>query len=61
MRKKLLKAFIRLLVLFVVFVVSALITSGVVNQGNTDMTAQMKKLYIKRHILKEANLFFGSC
>ncbi|MCR5235485.1 MAG: hypothetical protein K6E53_16515 [Lachnospiraceae bacterium] len=43
MRKKLLKAFIRLLVLFVVFVVSALITSGVVNQGNTDMTAQMKK------------------
>ena len=43
MRKKLLKAMIRLLVLFVVFVISAIVTSGVINQGNTDMTAQMKK------------------
>lgn len=43
MRKKLLRAFIRLSILFLVSVVSALITSRVLNQGNTDLTAEMKK------------------
>lgn len=43
MRKKLLRAFIRLSILFVISVISALITSSVINQGNTDLTAEMKK------------------
>ncbi|MCR4807453.1 MAG: hypothetical protein K5857_07225, partial [Lachnospiraceae bacterium] len=43
MRKKLLRAFIRLSILFVVSVISALITSRVLNQGNTDLTTEMKK------------------
>ena len=43
MRNKLLKALIRIAVLFAVFVISVLVTSNVINQGNTDMTAEMKK------------------
>ena len=43
MRKKLLRALIRLGILFVISVISALITSRVINQGNTDLTAEMKK------------------
>ena len=43
MRKKLLRAFIRMGILFVISVISALITSRVINQGNTDLTAEMKK------------------
>ena len=43
MRKKLLRAFIRLSILFLVSVISALVTSKVLNQGNTDLTAEMKK------------------
>ncbi len=42
MRKKLLKALIRLSILFAVFVVTMIITSGVVNKGNTDLTADMR-------------------
>ncbi|MCR5000694.1 MAG: hypothetical protein K6A71_02735 [Lachnospiraceae bacterium] len=43
MRKKLLRALIRLGILFAIFVVSALVTSRVLNQGNTDLTTEMKK------------------
>ena len=43
MRKKLLKALIRIAILFTVFIISVLVTSNVINQGNTDMTAEMKK------------------
>lgn len=39
----LLRALIRLSILFVVSVISALITSRVLNKGNTDLTAEMKK------------------
>ncbi|MCR4806703.1 MAG: hypothetical protein K5857_03410 [Lachnospiraceae bacterium] len=43
MRKMLLRALIRLSILFVVFVITALVTSRVLNQGNTDLTTEMKK------------------
>ncbi|MCR5421785.1 MAG: hypothetical protein K6E98_12370 [Lachnospiraceae bacterium] len=43
MRKKLFKAFLRIGILFLVFLISVMITSTVINKGNTDMTAEMKK------------------
>ncbi len=42
MRKRLLKAMSRLGIMFVVFVITVIITSRVINKGNTDLTADMK-------------------
>ncbi len=43
MRRKLLKGLIRIAILFTVFIISVLVTSNVINKGNTDMTAEMKR------------------
>ncbi|MBR4719531.1 MAG: hypothetical protein IKP31_04720, partial [Lachnospiraceae bacterium] len=42
MRKKIAWAFARLGIMFIVFVISMIITSKVVNTGNTDLTADMR-------------------
>ena len=42
MRKRLARAFGRLCILFVVFVITVIVTSRVVNTGNTDLTADMR-------------------